>query len=271
MHYELFQAFRELAYREAGILLHETKEALVSARIQKRMRQLGLGSEAEYLKHLQTDASGQELIRFLDAISTNLTSFFREPEHFQILGDEAKEWLRRGNKRVRVWCAAAATGEEPYSLAIALSEALGEHSDFRILASDLSVKALQVACEGRYALSQLEHVPRALREKYFVLDSPSDQHEAMYRVAPSLRARIVFKRLNLAAPPFQLHGDLDAVFCRNVMIYFDHTVRQRLVQEVERVLRPDGLFIVAHAETLSGVSSGLLPVRPSIYRKPPAA
>lgn len=270
MHDKLFQAFRDLAYGEAGILLSPSKESLVSSRIQKRVRDLGLAGEAEYLAHLQADQSGQELIRFLDAISTNFTSFFREPEHFQVLAEEARALLEQGKKPIRLWCAAAATGEEPYSLAITLAEVLGESWDFRILATDISVKALETASDGRYPLSRLAQVPRGLRDKYFVKDSGPNQEEPVYRVSPALRSRIVFKRLNLAAPPFPLNGELDVVFCRNVMIYFDRTVRQRLVQEVERLLKPNGLFVVAHAETLSGVHSGFLAKKPSIYRRPAA-
>jgi chemotaxis protein methyltransferase CheR len=280
MNAKLFEAFRDLAYGEAGILLSESKESLVSSRIQRRVRDLGLPSEVEYLAHLRADKTGAELVRFLDAISTNFTSFFREPAHFQVLADEARALLERKAKRIRVWCAAAATGEEPYSLAITLSEVLGESSDFRILATDISVKALETASEGRYTLSRLSQVPRTLRDKYFVKERATnapvadsrtaEPEEATYRVSPALRSRIVFKRLNLAAPPFPMKGELDVVFCRNVMIYFDRTVRQRLVGEVERLLKPGGLFVVAHAETLSGVQSGFSSLKPSLYRKPGA-
>jgi chemotaxis protein methyltransferase CheR len=263
----VFEGFRRLAYQHAGIMLRENKEALVSARIAKRVRSLGLGSEHEYLSLLETDRSGTELLHFIDAISTNLTSFFREADHFQLLAHEVQRWLAEGKQRIRVWCAASSTGEEPYSLAMTLSEAVrGRDIDYGILASDISVRALQFAQRGCYEQAHLQ-IPVALRQKYFERDPRSTQSEPLLQVEAALRSKLVWKRINLATPPFPLHGGLDAIFCRNVMIYFDTPVRQRLISDLERLLRPGGLLIVAHSETLSGVQSGLQAVKPSVYRK----
>jgi chemotaxis protein methyltransferase CheR len=263
----VFNALRRLAYDEAGILLRENKQSLVSARIARRMRECGLKTEREYLEHLRGDGSGQELVHFLDAISTNFTSFFREPEHFDVLRAEVKRWVEQDRRELRLWCAAAATGEEPYSLAMTLSEALaGEPVAFRLLASDISVRALRTAAAGVYPESRFAQVPEALRRKYWRVSGTAGGEPA-WRAADELRSRILFKRVNLATPPFPLRGELDAVFCRNVMIYFDTSVRQRLVSEMERLLRPGGLLVVAHSETLNGIRSGLKAVLPSVYRK----
>ncbi len=267
MSVSVFNALRRLAYDQAGIAIRENKQTLVSARIARRMRECGVTSERAYLEYLEGDRSGREMVRFLDAISTNFTSFFREPDHFEFLSEEVRRWIAEGSSRIRVWCAAAATGEEPYSLGITLSEAVGAASvEWRLLASDISVAALDTAAKGVYSDARLEPVRAPLRRKYFVR-APSAGGEAASRVSDELRRRVLFKRINLAAPPFPLRGELDAVFCRNVMIYFDNAVRQRLVSELERLLKPGGILVVAHSETLNGVRSRLRTLMPSVYRK----
>jgi chemotaxis protein methyltransferase CheR len=272
MHASVFDALRKLAYDQAGIAIRENKETLVSARIAKRMRKFGFQSEGQYLDYLRGDSSGEEMVQFLDAISTNFTSFFREPDHFALLKDECQEWARRGATNVRIWCAAAATGEEPYTLAMTLAENLDERGvGWKLLASDISVRALQSATAGVYDSSRLAQVPTQLRRRYFEPEMANAAGESTSRVVESLRSRVMFKRLNLSTPPFPMRGDLDAVFCRNVMIYFDNAVRQRLISEIERLLRPGGLLVVAHSETLNGIRSGLKTVRPSVYRKPVSA
>lgn len=269
MNASVFDALRQLAYDQAGIAIRENKETLVSARIAKRMRKFGFDTERQYLDYLRGDASGQEMVQFLDAISTNFTSFFREPDHFQLLKEECGDWVKRGASSVRMWCAAAATGEEPYTLAMTLAENLDERGvNWKLLSTDISVTALRTATDGIYDSSRLAQVPTALRRKYFEPVHGGAGGEPDNRVVPSLRSRVMFKRLNLATPPFPMRGDLDAVFCRNVMIYFDNTVRQRLISEIERLLRPGGLLVVAHSETLNGIRTQLKTVRPSVYRKP---
>jgi chemotaxis protein methyltransferase CheR len=264
----VFQALRKLAYERAGIALRENKQSLMSARIAKRMRSLGLASEGEYLDYLLADRGGDEMVQFLDAISTNFTSFFREDEHFRMLDHEARQWADSGARRVRLWCAASSTGEEPYTLAMTLAEAFGQRQiDWKILASDISTRALAAASAGQYEASRLARVPKELVRKYFAHKPASSAGEPVLEVRRDLRQRILFRRINLATPPFPMRGGLDAVFCRNVMIYFDNAVRQRLISEVERILRPGGLLVVAHSETLNGVESGLRTVCPSVYRK----
>lgn len=264
----LFQAFRDIAYQQAGISLRDGKEALVSARLAKRVRDLGLDGEAEYLELLRKDASGDEMVRFLDAISTNFTSFFREKPHFDQLTEEARAHLAAGGRRFRVWCAASSSGEEPYSIALTLDQVFHDTDvDYRVLATDISTRVLDQARRGRYSERQIDPVPRELRARHFARVSDPSSDEPRYEVSAKLRERILFKRLNLATPPFPMQGPLDVVMCRNVMIYFDQAVRQRLISEVERLLAPGGLLMIGHSETLNGITTGLRGIRPTTYRK----
>lgn len=264
---EVFQRFRDVAYRHAGITLKDGKETLVEARIAKRIAALGLADAQAYLSFLERDADGEELVRFLDVISTNFTSFFREVDHFTFLTEEAEQWLSEGRTRVRVWCAASSTGEEPYSLAMTLDQVLGDRVEWKLLATDISTRVLAQASAGVYPADRLAQIPAHVRNRYFQ-KHPEGGPDA-WLVRPALREHVVFGRLNLSRPPYPLHGPLDAVFCRNVMIYFDTAVRQHVADEVERLLRPGAPFVVGHAETLAGVRTSLRVLRPSVFRKAP--
>jgi len=267
MEAQVFEELCGIARQRAGIALKAGKEALVEARIGKRLRALGLPDEKAYLKHLQQDSSGDELICFLDAISTNYTSFLREHDHFDQLTAWAKSDAVRSRSRLRIWCAAAATGEEPYTIAITLSEALERHDvDFKILATDISTKALHTAIAGCYPKRTIEPLPHALRNRY-LLPIAGAGAEPTYEVCSAVKERIVFRRLNLSTPPFPMQGPLDVVFCRNVMIYFDQRTRQGLVSEIERLLRPGGILFTGHSETLTGIRTGLTVIKPSVYHK----
>jgi len=262
-----FHGFRELAYREAGISLRDGKEDLVATRIARRMRVLGIEESGAYLEYLQQAAHKDEIVNFIDAISTNFTSFYREKEHFELLTRELRAAVEAGARRIRIWCAAAATGEEPWTLALTLTEALaGTSVDWRLLATDISTRALAAATEGRYGRI-LAQVPAAQRSRYFVA-APDRDGEPTWKVSDALRRAVLFRRLNLARLPFPLTGGLDAIFCRNVMIYFDQPVRQALVGEMERLLRPGGLLVIGHSETLNGITTTMTMTRPSVYRKP---
>ncbi len=264
----IFDRFRRIAYEHAGIHLKEGKESLVDARVSKRLRALGLSTPEQYLDLLERDESGDELVQFLDAISTNFTSFFREQEHFELLGEQIKRWLDGGQRKFRIWSAASSTGEEPYSIAITLAEATaGVPVDARILATDISTKVLAHASQGVYELSRLGPLSPARRSRFFVrVDGPKDR-DPYYQVVPAIRRLVVFKRLNLSARTMPMHGPLDIVFVRNVMMYFDSAVRQSLISEVERLLRVDGLLLIGHAESLSGLRTSLTQVQPSVFRK----
>ena len=265
----LFQRFAALAHDKAGISIKPGKEALVAARIAKRQRALSIPDAQGYLRYLEGDRSGEELVRFIDVISTHFTSFFREGDHFEVLQAEVARCLQRDQRRVRMWSAAASTGEEPYTMAMsALSVPGAEQLDLKILATDISVETLRQAADGCYPPSRLEPVPRSLRERWFVARPGASCAEGeLWEVKPSLKERVAFRRLNLAEPPFPMTGPLDVVFCRNVLIYFDQPTRQRLVSAIEGLLRPGGLLCIGHTETLSGLRCGLEIQRPSVFRR----
>jgi chemotaxis protein methyltransferase CheR len=267
---QLFQRFTALAYDKAGIAIRPGKEALVSARVAKRLRALALADAAAYLAYLEADQSGEELLCFLDVISTHFTSFFREPDHFDLLAAELEALLGRGQRRIRLWSAACSTGEEPWSMAMtALSVRGVDGADVKILATDIAADTLRQAAAGRYGAARVEPVPAALRARF--LDRRADLSDAegeVYEVGRPLRELVSFGRLNLAKPPFPMKGPLDVVFCRNVLIYFDQPTRQRLLSSIEALLAPGGLLCIGHTETLNGIRSRLRMIRPSVFRAP---
>jgi chemotaxis protein methyltransferase CheR len=265
MEAETFKAFQDIAYAKAGIYLRQGKAALVQARLAKRLRELGLSSEREYLDRLRGDA-GEEVVLFLDAISTNFTKFFREADHFDTLAGWVAALRRLGQRRFRFWSAACSSGEEPYTAAMVLDPIL-EGCDWKILATDISTRVLARAAAGRYTDEELAPVPAALRARYLEA-APEGDDGASFAVSPRLRERVVFRRLNLAARPYPMSGPLDAVFCRNVMIYFDRAMREGLVGEIERLIRPGAPLFIGHSETLNGIATRLRAERPSVYRVP---
>jgi len=267
MQRDVFDGLRSLVRQQAGITLPDGKEALVEARIAPRLRALALTGAAEYLALLQTRRDAQELARFVDVMTTNVTSFFREPSHFDVLRAEVARRSSEGASKLRVWSAAASTGPEPYSIAMTLADA-APGLDKAILATDISERALARARAGVYTARELEPVSPQLRARHF--DKVEHRGEPAWRTSRALRSMICFAQVNLAAPPLPMRGPFDVIVCRNVMIYFDASVRQRLVREMERVLAPGGLLIVGHAETLQGLSTSLRHEALSLYRAPAA-
>jgi chemotaxis protein methyltransferase CheR len=256
-----------LVYERAGIRLHDGKRELITARLQKRLRLLGLSSYREYLDLLQRDASGEEMVAFLDAIATNHTSFFREEQHFAFLRDRVLPGLlaRPGRQEIRVWSAACSTGEEPYTLAITLADALPDGADgVNLFASDLSTKALATARGAVYKMDRVRGIPSDVLRRHF--ERGMGAQEGLARVSPALRRRVEFAQLNLLEI-----GDLgrrfDVIFCRNVMIYFDRVVQQRVVSMLERHLAPDGYLFISHSESLNGITHGLRWLAPAVYQR----
>jgi chemotaxis protein methyltransferase CheR len=263
-----FEEFRELVYKTSGITLGDGKESLVSARLGKRMRALGIPDFRAYLDWVQCEDGSGERVHMLDAISTNVTSFFREPEHFDFIRDRMAEWTREGRRRFRFWSAASSSGEEPYTLAMTLAECgLPADADLRILATDISTRILEAAQSGVYPGSKLDGLPPGYASRHFQRSGGTGRD--LYQVRPELRDLVLFRRLNLSAPPFPMKGPMDVILVRNVMIYFDNAVRRGLVEECHRLLRPGGYLLVGHAESLAGVVGEFKCIRPSIYQKRP--
>jgi chemotaxis protein methyltransferase CheR len=256
-----FEGFQRIARERAGIHLRAGKAVLVASRLAPRLRELGLASEQEYLDRLLRAADDRELVRFLDAISTNFTKFFREPDHFELLAGDATRAKAGGQRRFRYWSAGCSSGEEPYTLAMVLDPLLGG-CDWKILATDISTIVLAQAAAGEYEEEDIATIPQQQRNRHLARIG-----DGRWRFHAALRERVVFRRMNLAERPFPMKGPLDAVLCRNVMIYFDLPMREQLVGGIERLLAPGAPLLIGHAETLSGIRTGLRSHGPSVYRR----
>ncbi len=262
------KAITRLVYEKSGITLHSGKRALVLARLQKRVMHGGYGSFEQYLKHVQADTSGDELTALLDAIATNHTSFFRESQHFDFLRTTVLPALvaRPGAAPILGWSAACSSGEEPYTIAMTCLQLMGDDAGrrVRLLASDLSTKILRVAKAGVYGDDRVTNIPFDTLKKYF--EKGLGAQKGTVRVGPAVRKMIEFQQVNLLELP-QSGTLYDFIFCRNVMIYFDAQVQQRVVQGLERKLAPGGYLFISHSESLNGTTHGLNWVAPAIYRR----
>ena len=264
---EDFQALRLLVKSVTGIHLSEQKRELVYGRLTRRLRALQLRSFAEYRERLQGDV--QELAELCNAITTNLTSFFREPHHFQYLREHVLAPLaagRRGGRRLRIWSAGCSTGEEPYSIAMTVLEALPDPSrwDVRILATDLDSEVLERARRGIYPPERIGTVSPERLQRFFV-----DRQEAgglCRQITPEAAALVTFKQLNLihALP---MRGPLDAIFCRNVVIYFDKETQRELFARIARLQRPGDLLFLGHSESLFKVCDSYALIGKTIHRR----
>jgi len=263
-----FRKFQSLIYEESGINLREGKETLVANRIGKRLKELEMDSAAEYYKFVTSDNGADEIVLLLDSISTNVTSFFREPDHFDFFSKRLQEWFNQGQRKFRIWSAACSTGEEPYTLAMVANETLRGKGplDLKILATDISTRVLRLAMTGHYGPERLESVPKALRLRYFEKVA-GGRNAQLYEATSTLKQLISYSRINLSSPPFPMKGPFDIIFIRNVMIYFDATVRQALVDEAHRLLKPGGYLILGHSETLTSHHEAFQNLKASIYLK----
>jgi len=258
----------ELVYAKSGIALRDSKRAMVMARLQKRLRQGGFATFADYLKHLKRDQSGTELTAVLDAITTNHTSFFREADHFHFLANRVVPALltRRASRPIAGWSAACSTGDEAYSIAVTLLDRvpIAQHDRIRLLASDLSRQAIQTARIGVYPMGRVAHLPQATLRRHF--ERGIGEQEGLVRLNRSVRRLIDFRELNLIEVT-SLRATFDFIFCRNVMIYFDCDARQRVVGMLERHLTPGGYLFLSHSEGLSEIKHGLRWCVPGVYRR----
>ncbi|RJG01194.1 CheR family methyltransferase [Noviherbaspirillum sedimenti] len=257
-----FIQFQRFIYDAAGISMSSGKKALVSGRLAKRVRQCNLSSYGEYFRLLASGDAPAEVQTAVDLLTTNETYFFREPKHFDTLREHALA-ARRRVQTFRVWSAACSTGEEPYSIAMVLADCLA-NGLWEVLGSDISTRVLQRACTGHYPTERTGHIPPSYLQR-FCLKGVGEQQGTLL-VARSLRAKVQFMQVNLNAPLPQL-GMFDAIFLRNVMIYFNAETKRQVVSRVLSQLKPGGIFCIGHSESLNDITDAVQAIAPSIYRK----
>jgi chemotaxis protein methyltransferase CheR len=268
-----FDNFRKLIYQKSGISLNETKKELLRTRLRARLVREGYKSYSEYFEFVKKDKTGNSIVPLLDDISTNLTSFFREENHFDYLRSVMPEWIARKEKRgdlvFRIWSAGCSTGEEPYSLLFTMLDLLkGKMRNWSIkfLATDLSTEVLKKASGGIYPHGKTDDIPPEFYRSYFEKDEPVKGIE-MVRVRPEIRSMISFKRFNLMTAHYPFKQQFDYIFCRNVMIYFDRPTQEALVAKYHQYLKSGGYLFIGHSESLTGLKHDFEYIQPTIYKK----
>lgn len=265
-----FRYIADMLYDRFGIHLSDQKRILVAGRLSKRIRQLGFNAFTPYFDYLAADKSGMELSELINRITTNHSFFFREREHFDFLVKTVLPGIEEKIKAaarypLRIWSAGCATGEEVYSIGMLLREHYGERLDrldYGLLASDISLSALHEAEKGDYSETKLRELPAAYKNTYF-----RKKTEDTMTISDEIKKMVLFKRLNLMADSFPMKGQFDAVFCRNVMIYFDQESRRKVVQTLFQYVKPGGYFFIGHSESLRREDCPFSYVKPAVYRK----
>ena len=259
-----FDKISRLVYQVSGIDLHEGKEELVKARLIKRLRHLKLFGFDRYLRYLTNDKSGAEVRAMVDVLTTNKTNFFRESEHLDYLRNEIITGL--GKEQIRIWSAGCSSGEEPYSIAITLCEAIPDIGkiDIKILATDISDRMMEQARQGLYDEETLKGMSLQLKHRYFEHAEAGISHR--YRVVPQLQSMVRFAKLNLMEE-WPMRGLFDVIFCRNVMIYFDKPTQEKLVKRFWSQLRAGGYLMVGHSESLTFMAHDYRYIKPAVYQK----
>lgn len=268
-----FELFRRLIYEKSGISLNKTKKELLRTRLRSRLEKQGFNSYKDYYKYVFNDNSGQALVDLLDDISTNLTSFYREINHFEFLSEILPAWIDKkqkiGDREFRVWSAGCSTGEEACTIAFTLLKNLADKQrawEIKILATDISTEVLTKATAGVYEMERLKDVPDAIKRDYFTKEQ-SNGKKPMVRVRPEIRNLMTFRRFNLMTKNYPFKKQFDFIFCRNVMIYFDRPTQEKLVEKFHRYTAPEGYLFIGHSESLTGLKQNYSYVQPTIYRK----
>ena len=251
-------------YDACGIVLSEQKKDMVYARISRRVRAHGLTSFSQYIDYLNQNES-TEFVEFINSITTNLTSFFRERHHFEFLSQTAINEIKQthqGDRRVRIWSAGCSLGMEPYSIAMTIQNAFPSTWDLKILATDLDTNVLATARQGIYEENQIDGIEEKQLKQYFLFDA----NNRRYKAKPLLGTNIHFKQLNLLKP-WPMSGPFDVIFCRNVIIYFDNETKLKLFSRFASMLAPGGYLILGHSETISRETKEFQGLGQNIYRK----
>jgi chemotaxis protein methyltransferase CheR len=256
-----FRRVRRIAYERAGLAIAVGKEGLIRSRLAKRLRECQHTSFSAYLDEIDAGACGNELSVLIDLLTTNKTDFFREPAHFEYLLDHIVPASVSAGLPIRIWSAGCSTGEEAYTLAMVLADALPARYDFRILATDISTRVVARAKQGSYSNAQMAGVPDERRARWF---APTGDGGGLARA--ELRAPISFAHLNLMAP-WPMSGPFDAIFCRNVMLYFDKPTVTALVARFHQLLAPAGHLFIGHTESLTAIDHDYRYIQPAVYAK----
>ncbi len=245
-----FARIRELIHRRAGISLSDHKRDMAYSRLARRLRACGMETFKQYLDRLEANEDNAEWEAFVNALTTNLTAFFHESHHFPILA----EFVRRRQTLFNVWCSAASTGEEPYSIAMTLVEALGEHAERQctVFASDIDSQMLAKADAGVYSLDQVKAMSTDRLKRFFLKGTGA--HAGLVKVRPEVRAMVNFGRVNLTDTRYDVKGPYDVIFCRNVMIYFDKPTQAQVLSRFEPLMKPGALLFAGHSENFTYVS-----------------
>lgn len=241
-----FERVRKLIYQHAGISLAPIKQDMVYSRLARRLRALDLKSFGEYLNQLESNSNSDEWEKFVNSLTTNLTSFFREPHHFPIFAEHLKK-LEQERRPIRIWCSAASTGEEPYSIAITVLETLSNTSQVSIMATDIDTNVLATAQKGIYPIDRVEKMSQERLRRFFLKGTGSQ--EGLVCARPELKRLIQFQRLNLLEGNWPVKGPLDVIFCRNVMIYFDKPTQHKILQRFAPLMQSNGLLFAGHSES----------------------
>jgi chemotaxis protein methyltransferase CheR len=264
-----FESLRTMVKEQCGITLSESKRELVYGRLSRRLRVLGLSAFADYRRLLAASEGQAEMIEFINAVTTNLTSYFREPHHFDFLRDDylrARAADSRGSRRIRIWCSAASTGEEPYSIAMSVAEAIPDWQrwDIKILATDLDTNVLKTCVAGVYREERVRGMSQKRLDRFF--DVSGSGADRQFRIKPELASMIAFRQLNLMHT-LPMKGPLDVIFCRNVIIYFDKDTQRGLFSRIAPLQRPGDLLFLGHSESLLQVSDAWTLMGKTIYKR----
>lgn len=266
---ESFERLSEFVTREYGIKLPLAKKSMLESRLNKKVKTLGLSSYKEFLDFIfSEEGKKEELFHVIDLITTNKTDFFREAAHFQFLTNEFLPAYKNelGRTNLKIWSAGCSSGEEPYTIIMALEEYKKKHPDtiYSILASDVSLRVIQTAFQAIYEIEKIDPVPLALKRNYF-LRSKTDPR--LVRVKPQYRKKLQFKRINFMDNSYGLmKADYDIIFCRNVLIYFDKPTQERVILKLCSHLKQGGLLLLGHSESIIGMNLPLKQIRPTVYR-----
>ncbi len=248
-----FERVRALIYQRAGISLAESKQEMVYSRLARRLRATGIVSFERYLDDLEAGRLGEEWESFTNALTTNLTSFFREAHHFPLL---AEHLLKQREAPITIWCSAASTGEEPYSIAMTACEAFNTLTPpVQIIATDIDTNVLSTGANGVYGIERIEKMAPERAKRFF--QRGKGEQEGMVRVRPELRQLVTFKQLNLLSDKWPLSGQFDVIFCRNVMIYFDKGTQRKILSRFVPLMKPNALLFAGHSENFLYVSESL--------------